>query len=330
MSAGPAECAGRLLYTGNVIADVVLTVDALPEPGGDVLAGSSQLLAGGGFNILAAARRDGAEVLYCGHSGTGVFGTIVTEALQREGIPSAHRPRTDADSGYCIVLVDRDAERTFVTHTGAEAHLDESDLTVLTVRDDDVIGVSGYSLAHPRNAAALSAWLPSVPDTARVILDPSPLVAQLPAEALDAVLARTDLLSANAREIGILAGDRREPVEQAAQRVLPRLREGAAVLARDGSRGCWIVRPGVAPVHVPGFQVRAIDTTGAGDAHTGVLAAGLLSGLSLPSAVRRANAAAALAVTRLGPATSPGAEEIDSLLRESTPSKDAGTEIGPP
>jgi sugar/nucleoside kinase (ribokinase family) len=73
-------------------------------------------------------------------------------------------------------------------------------------------------------------------------------------------------------------------------------------------------------VHVPGFPVRAVDTTGAGDAHTGVLAAGLLGGLSLPSAVRRANAAAALAVTRLGPATSPTAEEIDALLRENTPS----------
>ncbi|GAB3050800.1 PfkB family carbohydrate kinase [Sediminivirga luteola] len=320
MSAGPREHGGRLLYTGNVIADVVLTVDALPEPGGDVLAGSSQLLAGGGFNILAAARRDGAEVLYCGHYGTGVFGTIVAEALQHEGIPCAHPPRTDADSGYCIVLVDRNAERTFVTHSGAEAYLDESDLTALTVGDGDVIGVSGYSLAHPRNAAAVSAWLSSVPEAARVILDPSPLVAQLPVAVLDAVLARTDLLSANAREIGILAGDRRETVERAAQGVLPRLRAGGAVLARDGSRGCWIVRPGTAPVHVPGFPVRAVDTTGAGDAHTGVLAAGLLGGLSLPSAVRRANAAAALAVTRLGPATSPTAEEIDALLRENTPS----------
>ena len=53
---------GRLLHLGNVVVDVVLTVPALPEPGGDVLATSTQTAAGGGFNVMAAARRQGLPI----------------------------------------------------------------------------------------------------------------------------------------------------------------------------------------------------------------------------------------------------------------------------
>jgi sugar/nucleoside kinase (ribokinase family) len=67
---------------------------------------------------------------------------------------------------------------------------------------------------------------------------------------------------------------------------------------------------------VPGFKVVAVDSNGAGDAHAGVFVAGLAHGLSAIDAARRANAAAALAVTRWGPATSPGVAELDAFIRE--------------
>jgi sugar/nucleoside kinase (ribokinase family) len=68
--------------------------------------------------------------------------------------------------------------------------------------------------------------------------------------------------------------------------------------------------------HVPGFKVQAVDSNGAGDAHAGVFIAGLAQGLKPVAAARRANAAAALAVTRWGPATSPGTSEVDALVAE--------------
>jgi sugar/nucleoside kinase (ribokinase family) len=67
---------------------------------------------------------------------------------------------------------------------------------------------------------------------------------------------------------------------------------------------------------VPGFKVEAVDSNGAGDAHAGVFVAGLAQGLSASEAAQRANAAAALAVTRWGPATSPGTAEVDDLIRK--------------
>jgi sugar/nucleoside kinase (ribokinase family) len=71
-------------------------------------------------------------------------------------------------------------------------------------------------------------------------------------------------------------------------------------------------RPGL--VHVPAPSVVAVDTTGAGDAHAGVFLAALADGLSPADAARRANAAAALAVTRPGPATAPTRAELDAWL----------------
>ena len=63
----------RLLHLGNVVVDVVLNVPALPEPGGDVLATRSQTAAGGGFNVMSAAARQGLAVAYGGVIGSGPF-----------------------------------------------------------------------------------------------------------------------------------------------------------------------------------------------------------------------------------------------------------------
>ncbi|GAA2285169.1 PfkB family carbohydrate kinase [Glycomyces scopariae] len=303
---------GRVVYTGNVIVDIGLAIGAMPEPGGDVIASSSQITAGGGFNAMTAAARDGAPVLYAGQYGTGPFGSIVREALH--GFAVAGPGLSDLDSGYSIVLVDDSAERTFVTYVGAEGQLRLADLRRAAIADDDVVVVSGYGLAHPVNAEALTAWLPGLPEAVRVVLDPSPLVADLPPGVLGAALARTDVLSANARETRLLTPALADaPLADRAAALRPRLRPGGTVIARDNSEGAWIAdEQGVRLV--PGFQVNAVDTTGAGDAHTGVLAAALLRADPIDTAVRRANAAAALAVTKRGPATAPEAAETDRLL----------------
>jgi sugar/nucleoside kinase (ribokinase family) len=86
------------------------------------------------------------------------------------------------------------------------------------------------------------------------------------------------------------------------------------VLVRTGADGCLLGRPGGAAVHVPGFRVHAVDTNGAGDAHTGTFIAALAGGADEADAARTANAAAALSVTRRGPATAPSAAELARFL----------------
>lgn len=301
----------RLVSVGNVIVDIVMRIGKLPEPGGDVIADGSEITAGGGLNTMVAARRDGMDVVFAGQYGTGPFGDVVRRALTDSGVTVVQPGLPDVDSGYCVALVDATTERTFVTSVGAEGQLTRADLDRVALRADDVVFVSGYGLAHAVNGAAIAGWLGTVPSSVRVVFDPSPLVDTLPAAVLAAVSARSDVVSANSREARLLSPTSATLAE--ATTAIAAAARGTA-LVRDGADGCWVVESGGEPVLVPGFPVVAVDTNGAGDAHDGVLAAALGRGAGLQDAVRRANAAAALAVTRTGPATAPTAEETDALL----------------
>jgi len=300
----------RLVSVGNVIVDIVMRVDQLPEPGGDVIAADSGITAGGGLNTMVAARRDGMPVVFAGQYGSGPFGDVVRRALADADVEVVQPGLADVDSGYCVALVDATTERTFVTSVGAEGRLGRSDLDRVEVRADDIVLVSGYGLAHAVNGPAIADWLGDLASSVRVVLDPSPLVDSLPAEVLAAVTARADVVSANGREARLMSPGAADLAEAVAR--IAAAGRGTA-LVRDGAAGCWVVEDGE-PVLVPGFPVEAVDTNGAGDAHAGVLAAALGRGDALLDAVRRANAAAALAVTRRGPATAPTATETDALL----------------
>jgi sugar/nucleoside kinase (ribokinase family) len=305
---------GRLISTGSVIVDIVMVIDQLPELGGDTIASSSQLTAGGGYNTLVAARRDGLPVLFAGQYGSGPFGDVVRRALASAEIEIAQTGLAEEDSGYCVALVDRSTERTFITNVGAEGRLTRADLDRVQVRDTDTVYVTGYNLAHPDQHELLPSWVSDLPSAVRVLTDPSPLVGELNPTSLRRLLGRTDVLSTNAREAMIMTSA--ATLAEAADALTGRIRPGGHAVVRDGANGCWVAGPSVpdGPVLVPGFAVEAVDSNGAGDAHGGVLAAALTRGSDLVTAARRANAAAALAVTRSGPATAPTTSEIDRLL----------------
>lgn len=304
---------GRLVFVGQVIVDVVMRVDRVPEPGGDTVAHSSLQTAGGGYNTMIAAARDGADVVFTGQYGTGPFGDIVREALRAGGFEVVQPGVAGADSGYCVALVDATTERTFITSIGAEGMLTADDMARVDVDDADVVYVSGYALAVRERARVISEWLAGVPEAARVIFDPGPLVGDLDEDLRTRVLARTDILTVNAREARIL-GDA-GPTGGHAQ-LLAMIRGGGAVILRDGKEGAVLIRNDASARSVPSIAVDAVDSNGAGDAHGGVLAAALLRGEELEAAVRRANIAAALAVTEQGPATSPSRAQIDAVLAD--------------
>ena len=302
----------RLLHTGNVVIDIVLDVPGLPERGGDVLATRTETTPGGGFNVMVAAARQGMPVAYAGAHGTGPFGDQARAALRAEGIEVLVPPRTELDTGFVTCLVEPDGERTFATSPGAEATLRPADLARVTTAADDFVYVSGYSLLHPSNRAALTEWLPHLPEATTVVVDPGPLADHIPAETLDLLLARADWWSCNQREAALLTGA--DDPHAAANALAARLARGSA-LVRTGPDGC-IVLHGSVLRPVPGFTVHAADLNGAGDAHTGAFIAALAQGLDPFAAARRANAAAALATTVRGPATAPDVRTLDEFLRD--------------
>lgn len=337
---------GRVVHTGQVVIDLTLRIEALPEPGGDVFADEAGMGLGGGYNVLVAARRLGVETLFAGTLGRGPFSQTADAGLAAIGAVHVGA-RVDGDLGYCVAMTDARAERTFVSAAGAETRDPLDAFDRLEVGAEDVVYVSGYSLAHAANTAALERLVRRLVGSAgrtgdgggnggrsgggvrdgssggsaaggrpgAVLFDVSPMVGTAPMESLEMVGALDPIWSLNEREAGILAarlgldapdGDRAATAEALARRLGP-------VLVRAGASGSWFASDD-GLIRTPSVPVKPVDTNGAGDAHSGVLAAALARGVALPTALRWANVAGALSTTRRGPATCPTEKEIMAVV----------------
>ena len=138
---------GRIIHTGQVVIDLTLRIEAIPEPGGDVFADESAMAVGGGFNVLAAARRLSVETLYAGPLGAGPFAEAARQALKEIGVDHIG-PLAPGDQGYCVAITDARAERTFISTCGAETRGPVDAFDHLEVAGDDVVYLSGYSLGR--------------------------------------------------------------------------------------------------------------------------------------------------------------------------------------
>jgi sugar/nucleoside kinase (ribokinase family) len=297
-------------------ADVAARIEwaAALVAGKHAVEASCVITAGGGFNVMSAAARHGLPVRYAGGHGTGPWGDLIRSALAAEGIALARTADPDRDTGFDIALVEPDAERTFVTHLGAETVRGPGGWDDVPAGPGDAVYVSGYGLAAPGSGSVLGVWAAALPFGALLFFDPGPLAAQVPAAVLGPVLGRCDWLSCNEREAAVLAGGVRSDAGEMARRLLGRV--GGDVIVRVGAAGCFVgLRSAGTVERVPTPAVAAVDTTGAGDAHAGVFLACLADGLSPAAAAARANAAAAYAVTRHGPATAPTSAELDAWVK---------------
>lgn len=311
------------MCAGEVVVDLVLRVPALPARGGDVVASSVTAVPGGATNVMLAARRQGSQVLYAGLLGSGPMAARAADVLQAEGVATALPPRPDRDTATVVTLVEPDGARTFVTTLGAEADLTDADLAAVPVGPGDVVYVSGYGLAYPRNGPCLARWVPTLPETVTVVLDPGPLVATVPGDVLHPVLHRVDWLTCDAGEGQVLAGPGAAQPSRSAVVLRRMVRTG--VLVRDGAHAVTLCdAEGVRTVET--FPVVVVDTNGAGDAHTGSFIAALLradSAATTDDAVLEANAVAAITVSRHGPSSSPSRAEALTLLTDRGPTRPA-------
>lgn len=319
----PSAPAGRVVLMGQILVDLAVRGDALPGPGGDVWAVDEGMHVGGGFNALVAARRMGAEAVSLSPIGDGPYSSLIQAALTREGITDLGPSVAGIDNGFCIAFTDHTGERTFISTKGAETMAPASAWAdvVRTMRPGDVLYVDGYLMDHPANREAAQAALRTLPEGVRVVLDVSPVIG-IP----DGLPTRDVIISMNhreAQEIGKGTADRSlldrcaQPLG-AAEAVCAAMRR--PVVVRAGAQGAYFLRPSMAATnardedatHVPTPRVEAIDTNGAGDAHSGVLAASLAQGIPVERALLLANCAGALSATVVGPASCPTREEIEA------------------
>ena len=308
--------AGRVVLMGQILVDRVLQGARPIHGGGSEWARDGGTHVGGGFNALVAARRMGAEAISLSPIGTGPHASMIEAALAREGIVDAG-PRVDGvDNGFCVAMIGHDAERTFISTKGAETMTPETAWAdfVRTMSPGDVLYIDGYLMDHPANRKAAEAALRVLPEGVRVLLDVSPVIG-IP-ESLPTHHAIISMNSIEARAIAKQSRlDGYLPFDSLSCRLAQTL--GRDTLIRLGASGAYFARSAspdseTSAAHIPTPTIDAVDTNGAGDAHTGVLAASLALGIPLERGLVLANCAGALASTVPGPASCPTREDIEA------------------
>ena len=320
---------GRVVLMGQILVDRVLQGAGPIYGGGYERARDAGTHVGGGFNALVAARRMRAEAISLSPIGTGPHASLITDALAREGIVDAGPRVEGADNGFCVALIDSRAERTFISTKGAETMTPANAWAdfVRTMNPGDVLYIDGYLMDHPANREAAEAALRVLPEDVRVVLDVSPVIG------IPDGLPPTSLISMSTSEAASLwrHADRKAtnvrswlPAEDAPIAMATLLQHD--VVVRAGKDGAYFTRytdsAELTSAHVPPLSVEAIDTNGAGDAHTGVLAACLAEGMPMERALLLANCAGALASTTVGPATCPPRTQIEAAADTPTKQED--------
>ncbi len=297
-----------VIVVGSSNTDMIVRANRLPLPGETVLGGDLTMAAGGkGANQAVAAARVGAPVTLVARVGTDLFGQQTRAAFEREGLNLDYVLRdAGTPSGVALIVVGPGGQNIIAVAPGANRNLTPADITTAlpAIARARVMVLQLEIPLHTVLAAAKAGHDAGL----IVILNPAP------AEALPAALYETvDVLTPNEHEAALLTGLALDEPEAAAAVLLAR--GMGVVIVTLGAAGVVLARRGQLPRRVPGFQVQAVDSTAAGDAFNGGLAAALARGDELDTAVRYAQAVAALSVTRPGAQPSlPTAEEVKRFL----------------
>ena len=304
----------RIFVLGSANMDLVFALDRLPREGETLAGGDLALFPGGkGANQAFAAARLGGDVVLIAAIGADAFGEALVSGLKGAGMDTTRVWTSAKPTGCACIYVMPGGANSIVVSPGANAELDAgsalSRLHDLTEND--------FLLAQletpPETVEAAFSHAARI--GAMTILDPAP-GRVLPRT----LMANVGLITPNQTEAGVLLGDpdlRIETfadAERAASRLVA-MGVRAAVL-KLGAAGSLYLGTGVdTPLGVPAFAVDAVDTTAAGDVFNGALAVALAGGRSVGEAMRFANAAAAVSVTRRGAQNSaPCRADVEHIL----------------
>ena len=304
-----------VLVIGSLNMDLVVRCERLPRAGETIFGTDFFTAFGGkGANQAVAAGRLGAHVAMAGCVGGDQFGADLIAGLTAAGVKTGSILVADRPTGIALITVNSAGANTIVVASGANMACDEA-LVDRALADASIPGI--LLLQHEIPAAANEYAIRAAKSAGWfVILNPAPARA-VPADLLPLI----DVIAPNETEAALLTGrpiaDRADA--RAAADVL--LAQGAgAVLITLGRDGAFY-RDATRALHCPALPVQAVDTTAAGDAYLGALAAVLAAGDRLEQSLGFAAAAAGLAVTRLGaqPSLGTGAEVSDFIARYGQP-----------
>ena len=304
------ESRPRIAVVGSFMMDLVVQCNRLPLEGQTIVGQDFNTFVGGkGSNQAIAAARLGANVSMIGRVGTDNFGDELLKNLSAEGVDSQFVVKdTEMGTGVAMITVDANGDNTIVAVPKANMSLNPDNIdqaeSAIAVADILLLQLEVSLLAVQR--AAEIAKANGVP----VLLNPAP-ARRIPMELMSLV----DILVPNETETEFLTGFRLTDMESIKSAAKHLLEESVpTVVLTLGDQGALLATAEDIQL-VPSYSVKAVDATAAGDAFCGTLAVSIARGDSWESAVNFANAAGALAVTKLGAAPSiPTREQVIELI----------------
>lgn len=300
----------RITVIGSSNVDMIMKLSHLPAKGETVTEGAfMQVFGGKGANQAVAAARAGGSVTFVTAVGDEPYGHIMLENFRKEGMDTSHALMVEGvPSGTALIMLDQEGANYLAVASGANYSLLPVHIEALTeiIRDSALL-VMQREVPNPTVQKALDiAEREGVP----VLFNYAPAhPLELP------VSAQMTGLAVNEVEAEMLTGVAVTDTAQAQKAAEALLALGAKyVILTLGKEGAYVATEGVRQL-VPTFPVTPVDTTAAGDTFSGALAVALVEGKPLLEAVRFANAAAALSVTRMGAQPSvPSRAEIEAFL----------------
>ena len=297
----------NVVVVGSLNMDLVTRAERLPRPGETVFGQAFGTVHGGkGANQAVAAARLGASVAMVGCVGTDAYGVQLREGLEAEGIDcQAVHTVAQGASGVALIVVDTDSQNTIVVVPGANGCLDAQDIMtvdgmlqgakVIICQLEVPMDTVGHVLKRGRELDKI------------VVLNPAPASGPLPVQ----WYALVDYLIPNESEARALSGVPVDSLESAELAARSLMALGASnIIVTLGSQGALLVSA-QRVVHFAAPKVEAVDATAAGDTFVGAFSAALAAGKGEDEAIRFAQTAAALSVTRAGAQPSiPGLQDI--------------------
>ena len=304
----------KILVVGSSNTDLIIKVPEIPRPGETLLGGEFQTFPGGkGANQAVAASRGGGDVVFIASVGSDNYGAESIKGYKLDNINTENiKICKKIPSGIAMITIADNGENAITVASGANAELKPEDLD----EAEEAFHEAEYMLVQletPMNTVLKAVEISREFNT-KVILNPAP-AADLP----DEIISRIDIITPNETEAERLTGIKVKDEKDAMKAAEVLHKRGInTVIITLGSEGAFLSDQisGISKT-VPGFKVKAIDTTAAGDVFNGQLAVSLAEGLPMEDAIRLAHAAAALSVQKLGAQSSiPRREETDYFLEE--------------
>ncbi|MDG1414916.1 MAG: PfkB family carbohydrate kinase [Alphaproteobacteria bacterium] len=272
----------KIVVFGSVNVDYVAQVERLPGPGETIKTDHYEALPGGkGANQALAAARNAARTSMVGAIGSDGLEAVSLRQLSADGVDVSAVKTRDGASGLAMIAVDAKGENQIVVVSGANASAAASDVPKLATSD---ALVTQNEISWSQTAAAHAA----AKQTGSTVIHNA-----APAHALNgAELANIDILVVNEHELTMAAPASADASDGEKANSLLGLGVGAVVLTL-GAEGACLYRAGADPISVAAVPTAVVDTTGAGDAFVGALAAAIAAGEDLAAGVATANAYAA-------------------------------------